>query len=119
MDDLQIPTIEIKRVTRSRNNFKNNQKNIEVPAWISGDVKNLDEVEEFVSEDESTERIIIILLIFSTFLLFIATCFTVICKKLSNSSSAKKEWINPDTGKLCQNYSALKKNLVFSIFEEK
>ena len=99
MGHLQIPRIEIKSVTRSRNNVKNNQKNIEVPSWIPGDVKNLNEVEEFVSEDESTERIIVILHIFSIFLLIIAICFTVICIKLSDSPSTKKEWINIDIGK--------------------
>ena len=98
MVDSRIPSIEIQTVTRSRNNFKNNQKNIEVPSWISGDVKNLNEVEEFVSEDESTERIIVILHIFSTFLLIIAICFTVICMKLSDSPAVKKEW-NTDIGK--------------------
>ena len=85
-----------------KNDFKtgkSNKKTLEMPAWMSVDVKNLNEFEEVVSEEESTKRIIIILLIFSTFLISIATSFTAICMELSISPSAKKEWMVPDIGR--------------------
>ena len=69
-----------------------------MPAWISGDVQNLSEGEEFISEEDSQKRIIMIFLVLSTFLNSFATSFTVICMELSNSPIAKKEWITPDLG---------------------
>ena len=88
--------IKVKNYFKTR---KNNQKTLEMPAWMSGDVKNLNKFEESVSDEESTKRIIIILLIFSSFLISIATSFTAICMKLSISPSAKKEWMVPDIGR--------------------
>ena len=76
-----------------------------MPAWISGDVQNLSEGEEFISEEDSQKRIIIIFLVLSAFLNSFATSFTVICMKLSNSPMAKNEWLTPDLGKQLQGSS--------------
>ena len=79
--------------------LKNNQSPLELPSWMIGDVNNLNEVEEFVSKDESSKRIILISLVISTFLISIATSFSAICMRLSSSPIAKKEWNTPDVGK--------------------
>ena len=79
--------------------IKSIQNTFHLPTWITGDVKNLNEDEEFVSEEESTERIITILSILSIFLILVASSFTAICIKLSYSSILKKERSIPDEGK--------------------
>ena len=78
---------------------KSVQNIFQLPTWITGDVKNLNEDEEFVSEEESTERIITILSILSIFLILVASSFTAICIKLSYSSILKKERLILDEGK--------------------
>ena len=67
-------------------------------AWIAGDVGNLTESEDFVSEHESNLRIIGILLVISTLQIIVVTAFTSICIKLSKSP-LRNEWRIPDIGK--------------------
>ena len=79
--------------------LESNRSPLELPSWMIGDVNNLSEVEEFVTKDESSKRIIVLSLVISTFLISIATSFIAICMRLSSSPIAKKEWKTPDVGK--------------------
>ena len=51
----------------------------DLPAWITGDLKNIDQDDYFVSEDESEKRILAILTIFSTILLMVSSILLVKC----------------------------------------
>ena len=56
----------------------------ELPIWITGNVKHFDQNNDFVSEDESTKRILIILHLLAMTLL--VTC-TILAEKCWNISS--------------------------------
>ena len=56
----------------------------ELPIWITGNVKYFDQNNDFVSEDESTKRILIILHLLAMTLL--VTC-TILAEKCWNISS--------------------------------
>ena len=70
----------------------------DLPAWITGDLENIDQDDYFVSEDESEKRILLILKIFSTILLMVSSILAVKC--FNNSSfSVKIKVIHLSKGK--------------------
>ena len=75
----------------------------ELPVWITGNVKDLelkdfDQNDDFVSEDESEKRILIILSLLALILLVTCTILTEKCLKIS-SISVKKRILLPKDGK--------------------
>ena len=70
----------------------------DLPAWITGDLKNIDQDDYFVSEDESEKRILAILKIFSTILLMVSSILLVKCFN-NLSFSVKIQVIHLNKGK--------------------
>ena len=58
----------------------------ELPVWITGNVKHFDQNNDFVSEDESTKRILIILHLLALTLLVTCTILTEKCWNISSIS---------------------------------
>ena len=58
----------------------------ELPVWITGNVKHFDQNNDFVSEDESTKRILIILHLLALTLLAACTILTGKCLNISSIS---------------------------------
>ena len=92
-----LETIQTKNKNRKKENKKETK---DLPAWITGDVRKFDKNEEFVTEDESIQRILIIFLVMATLQISLATIFVSICIKNSNANSfLQREWIIPNKGK--------------------
>ena len=70
----------------------------DLTAWISGDLENTDQDDYFVSEEESEKRILVILQIFTTFLLVACSILLEKCFD-SSPSSVKKRMISSSNGK--------------------
>jgi hypothetical protein len=71
---------------------------MDLPAWIMGDLENMDQDDYFVSEDESERRILLILKILSTLLLIVCSILAVKCFDYS-SISVKRRIILSSNGK--------------------
>ena len=71
----------------------------ELPAWITGNVKDFDQDNDFVSEDESTIRILMILHLLALMLLVTCTILTEKCWNIS-SISVKHTTFLSKNGKL-------------------
>jgi hypothetical protein len=71
----------------------------ELPVWITGNVKHFDQNNDFVSEDESTKRILIILHLLALTLLVTCTILTEKCWNIS-SISVKHVTVLSKNGKL-------------------
>ena len=71
---------------------------MDLPAWIMGDLENMDQDDYFVSEDESERRILLILKILSTLLLIVCSILAVKCFDYS-SFSVKRRIILSSNGK--------------------
>ena len=71
----------------------------ELPVWITGNVKHFDQNNDFVSEDESTKRILIILHLLALTLLVTCTILTEKCWNIS-SISVKLVTVLSKNGKL-------------------
>ena len=71
----------------------------DLPVWITGDVKHFDQNNDFVSEDESTKRILIILHLLALTLLVTCTILTEKCWNIS-SISVKLVTVLSKNGKL-------------------
>ena len=56
------------------------------PVWITGNVKDFDQNDDFVSEDESAKRILIILSLLTLTLLVTSTLLTEKCLNISSIS---------------------------------
>ena len=70
----------------------------DLTAWISGDLKNTDQDGYFVSQEESEKRILVILQIFTPFLLVACSILLEKCFD-SSPSSVKKRMISSSNGK--------------------
>ena len=90
-----LETIQTKNENRKKENNQNRSKDL--PAWITGDVRKFDKDEEFVTKDESIQRILIIFLVMAMLQVSIATIFVSICMNNTNSF-VKKEWVIPNKG---------------------
>ena len=71
----------------------------ELPIWITGNVKHFDQNNDFVSEDESTKRILIILHLLALMLLVTCTILTENCWNISSISVKHRTFISKN-GKL-------------------
>ena len=71
----------------------------ELPVWITGNVKHFDQNNDFVSEDESTKRILIILHLLALTLIVTCTILTEKCWNIS-SISVKHRTFLAKNGKL-------------------
>ena len=71
---------------------------IDLTAWISRDLKNTNQDDYFVSEEESEKRILVILQIFTPFLLVACSILLEKCFD-SSPSSVKKRMISSSNGK--------------------
>ena len=76
----------------------------ELPVWITGNVKDLelkdfDQNDDFVSEDDSAKRILVILSLLTLTLLVTCTILTEKCFDIS-SISVKKRTLLPKKGNL-------------------
>ena len=69
-----------------------------LPIWITGNVKDFDQNDDFVSEDESAKRILIILSLLALTLLVTCTILTENCLNIS-SISVKHRILLPKNGK--------------------
>ena len=70
----------------------------DLPRWITGDLANTIQDDDFVSEDESEKRIFITIQIFISFLLIV--CCILVEKCFNNSSfSVKRRVIHASNGK--------------------
>ena len=69
----------------------------DLPAWITGDLKNTDQDDYFVSEEESGKRILVTLQIFTPFLLIACSILLEKCFD-SSSSSLKRRMISSSKG---------------------
>ena len=69
-----------------------------LPVWITGNVKDFDQNDDFVSEDESAKRILIILSLLALTLLVTCTILTENCLNISNIS-VKHRILLPKNGK--------------------
>ena len=119
LDRLEVPqfhrgnysrekTIQGRKLFKGENYARkyNIQKNLklkgnipkDLPAWITGDLKNIDQDDYFVSEDESEKRILAILKIFSTILLMVSSILLVKCFN-NLSFSVKIQVIHLNKGK--------------------
>ena len=58
----------------------------DLPAWIMGDLENMDQEDYFVSEDESERRISVILQTLSTLLLMVCSVLAAKCFDYSSFS---------------------------------
>ena len=93
-----------KKQKQKQANFKKKELKLQKEIYAqnpqnSPNVKNLTKPEEFLSKDESINRITMILMVISTLQIIVATSFTVICIKLGYSSSVRKEWKISNTGR--------------------
>ena len=70
----------------------------DLTAWISGNLENTDQDDYFVSEEESEKRILVILQIFTTFLLIACSILLEKCFD-SSSASVKRRMIFSSNGK--------------------
>ena len=70
----------------------------DLPVWITGDLENTDQDDYFVSEEESEKRILVILQIFTTFLLIACSILLEKCFD-SSHSSVKRRMISSSNGK--------------------
>ena len=70
-----------------------------LPVWITGNVKDFDQNDDFVSEDDSAKRILIILSLLTLTLLVTCTILTEKCLNIS-SISVKQRTLLPKKGKL-------------------
>ena len=70
----------------------------DLPPWISGNLENTDQDDYFVSEEESEKRILVILQIFTTFLLIACSILLEKCFD-SSSASVKRRMIFSSNGK--------------------
>ena len=61
----------------------------DLPAWIMGDLENMDQEDYFVSEDESERRILLVLQTLSTLLLMVCSILTAKCFDYSNFSEKR------------------------------
>ena len=71
----------------------------ELPVWITGNVKHFDQINDFVSEDESTRRILIILHLLALTLLVTCTILTENCWNISSISVKQRTFLSKN-GKL-------------------
>ena len=69
-----------------------------LPVWITGNVKDFDQNDDFVSEDDSAKRILIILSLLTLTLLVTCTILTEKCLNIS-SISVKQRTLLPKKGK--------------------
>ena len=69
-----------------------------LPVWITGNVKDFDQNDDFVSEDESAKRILIILSLLMLTLLVTCTILTEKCLNIF-SISVKQRTLLPKNGK--------------------
>ena len=83
------------RTQRNENKTRGEKK---LPVWITGNVIHFDQNDDFVSEDESEKRILIILSLLALTLLVTCTILTEKCLKIS-SISVKKRILLPKDGK--------------------
>ena len=70
-----------------------------LPVWITGNVKDFDQNDDFVSEDDSAKRILVILSLLTLTLLVTCTILTEKCFDIS-SISVKKRTLLPKKGNL-------------------
>ena len=70
-----------------------------LPVWVTGNVKDFDQNDYFVSEDDSAKRILIILSLLMLTLLVTCTILTEKCFDIS-SISVKKRTLLPKKGNL-------------------
>ena len=82
-------------VQGNENNAEGEKK---LPVWITGNVKEFDQNDDFVSEDESAKRILIILSLLALMLLVTCTILTEICLNIF-SISVKHRILQPKNGK--------------------
>ena len=61
----------------------------DLPAWIMGDLENMDQEDYFVSEDESERRILVILQTLSTLLHLVCSILAVKCFDYSSFSGER------------------------------
>ena len=71
----------------------------ELPVWITGNVKHFDQINDFVSEDESTKRILIILHLLALTLIVTCTILTEKCWNISSISVKQRTFLSKN-GKL-------------------
>ena len=69
-----------------------------LPVWVTGNVKDFDQNDYFVSEDDSAKRILIILSLLMLTLLVTCTILTEKCFNIT-SISVKKRTLLPKKGK--------------------
>ena len=69
----------------------------DLPEWIMGDLENMDQEDYFVSEDESEQRIWVILQTLSTLLLMVCSILAAKCFDYS-SFSGKRMIIHSSNG---------------------
>ena len=84
---------------RTQRNENKTRGEKELPVWITGNVKHFDQNNDFVSEDESTKRILIILLLLALTLLVTCTILTEKCWNISIISVKYRTFLSKN-GKL-------------------
>ena len=84
---------------RTQRNENKTRGEKELPVWITGNVKHFDQNNDFVSEDESTKRILIILHLLALTLLVTCTILTEKCWNISSISVKYRTFLSKN-GKL-------------------
>ena len=84
---------------RTQRNENKTRGEKELPVWITGNVIHFDQNDDFVSEDESAKRILIILHLLALTLLVTCTILTEICWNISSISVKYRTFLSKN-GKL-------------------
>ena len=84
------------RTQRNENKTRGEKK---LPVWITGNVIHFDQNDDFVSEDESVKRILIILHLLALTLLVTCTILTEKCWNISSISVKHRTFLSKN-GKL-------------------